>query len=113
MSPSQVFSHLFFAGVLCACGVLGAQTPSPVNVTVDSSQRFQTIVGFGTCLSDGSPVFSPSFRQLYTQDLGASLLREILTPVVVPNQVTFGTDLQTNIGMLSFNGVTSQNNWGQ
>src|SRR6185312_6313187 len=58
-------------------------------------------------------VFSPSFRQLYTQDLGASLLREILTPVVVPNQVTFGTDLQTNIGMLSFNGVTSQNNWGQ
>lgn len=99
--------------VLSVCGVLRAQSAPPVNVTVDGSRRFQTIVGFGTSLSDGTPVSAPSFQQMYTQDLGASLLREVLTPVVVPNQVTFGTDLQSNIGLLNFHGISSQNNWGQ
>ena len=52
----------------------GAQT-----VTVDSATRYQTIDGFGTCLS-GTEAKQSWWQQLYFDDLQASMVRMDLTP---------------------------------
>ena len=92
---------------------LSAQTTQPVNITVNTSQTFQTIEGFGTALSSETPVWEPQLLQMYTQDLGATILRVPLMPDILPNQVTLGPDLQSNINLFNFQGYFPQTNWGQ
>ncbi len=48
-------------------------------VTIDTTQRHQTIDGFGTCLS-GTAGQQSWFQQLYYNDLQASMLRIAITP---------------------------------
>ena len=92
---------------------LSAQTTQPVGITVNTGQQFQTIEGFGTALSSETPVWQPQLLQMYTQDLGASILRVPLMPDILPNQVTLGPDLQSNINLFNFQGYFPQTNWGQ
>ncbi|MGH7297978.1 MAG: hypothetical protein ACRELB_23765, partial [Polyangiaceae bacterium] len=65
------------AGVLLLCRTAGAQT-----VAVDASKRFQTIDGFGTCLS-GAEAKQAWWQQLYFDDLAASMVRVDITPTFV------------------------------
>ncbi|HEY1694007.1 MAG TPA: MYXO-CTERM sorting domain-containing protein [Polyangiaceae bacterium] len=65
-------------------GVLGAALLFPAvasaqTVTVDGSKRFQTIDGFGTCLS-GTEGKQTWWQQLYYEDLAASMVRVDITP---------------------------------
>lgn len=90
---------------------LEPRTMLAVNVTVNASQRFQEMDGFGTALAwwMNAPYQSPAFKDLYYQDLGSSMLRvdininslagadnDIATPVVL------GSNLQTNISLFDF-----------
>jgi O-glycosyl hydrolase len=62
------------ACVLCLCAADGL---AAVDVTVDGSQTYQDIKGFGTCFGYwiNEPYSWDSFRQMYAQDLGASIVR--------------------------------------
>ena len=90
-----------------------AQTTQPVGISVNTSQQFQTIEGFGTCLFSQTPVWMPQLLQMYTQDLGSSIMRIPLMPDILPNQVTLGPDVQSNINLFNFQGYFPQTNWGQ
>src|SRR5690348_11988416 len=74
-----------------------AQTAQPISISINSTSRFQTIEGFGTALSSQTPVWVPQLLTMYTQDLGATIMRMPLDPNILPNQVTLGPDLQSNI----------------
>src|SRR5690242_8570054 len=87
---------LIFVPLLVETGLTQGQT-QPLNLTVDTSVRYQTITGFGTALSSLSPTWQPQMQQLYTQDLGASMLRVPMNDDILPGQITFGPDLQSNI----------------
>lgn len=88
------------------------QAAEPVNLTVDTSTRYQTIDGFGTALASESPTWTPQMQNLYTQDLGASMLRVPLSSDVLPSQITLGPDIQSNINLFNFN-TFPQRVWGQ
>ncbi len=109
-SSSLILRTLVVSFVLVATGF--AQTTQPVSITVSNSQRFQTIQGFGTALYSESPVWDTRYLQEYTKDLGASILRIPLNPDILPNQVTLGPDLQSNVNLFNFMGNYPQTNWG-
>ena len=81
-----------------------------VNVTVDATQQFQKIEGFGSSIADAYSLYeSKSFQQMYYQDLGASMLRlpvrlDTLTGPgnVLASPVTLGPDLQADIALFNF-----------
>jgi len=62
-----------------------------VDVTLDGAQRFQTIEGFGSAISDFAPgttkYVTDAWQNMYYQDLGDSILR-----VSMNNQVAAGPD---------------------
>ena len=65
---------------LLATIVAGAAGPaSAQTVTINSTTRYQTIDGFGTCLS-GSEATQDWWQQLYFDDLQASMVRVDITP---------------------------------
>ena len=105
---SLVRSLIF--GIFLLPAVAHAQT-QPVNLTVNTAIRYQTITGFGTALSGLSPTWQSGMQQLYAQDLGASMLRVPLIPDILPNQVTFGPDIQSNINLFNFNTYPAST-WG-
>jgi O-glycosyl hydrolase len=114
MYPSTLSVRTLFVGsVLVASVPVLAQTTPPVSITVNTATKFQTIEGFGTALFSESPVWDPRYLQMYDQDLGASILRIPLNPDILPNQVTLGPDLQSNINLFNFMGNFPQTNWGQ
>jgi MYXO-CTERM domain-containing protein len=69
-------SFLIVGAALSATSPASAQSAS---VNVDTTQRFQTIDGFGTCLSSDEPM-QPWWQSLYFDDLGASIVRMDITP---------------------------------
>jgi O-glycosyl hydrolase len=85
-----------------------------VNLTVNATQEYQTITGFGTSLYSGSttapyddaPGSAPyqNFINDYVNDLGANLLRIDFDPDVLPVQpaTPLGTNLAANIAALNF-----------
>jgi O-glycosyl hydrolase len=109
-SSSLILRTLVVSSVLAATG--WSQTAPPVSITVNNASRFQTIEGFGTALYSESPVWDPRYIQEYTKDLGASILRIPLNPDILPNQVTLGPDLQSNVNLFNFMGNYPQTNWG-
>ncbi|HSZ54595.1 MAG TPA: glycoside hydrolase family 30 beta sandwich domain-containing protein [Tepidisphaeraceae bacterium] len=114
MFPSRLIVRFAAVVFLPLASSLGwGQTTQPVSITVNQASRFQKIEGFGTALSSDSPVWQPQFLQMYTQDLGSSILRIPLTPDILPNQVTLGPDIQSNINLFNFMGNYPQTNWGQ
>lgn len=112
MSLSKLIVRSVFASGLLSAGLTHGQTAQPVAITVNAATRYQTIQGFGTALGSDSPVWTSQLQNIYTQDLGASILRVPLTPDIVPNQVTFGPDVQSNINLLNLYGDYPQSNWG-
>lgn len=90
-------------GIFLVSAVSSGQTSPPVNLTVNTAVRYQTITGFGTCLSGDSPVWTPAMQNIFTQDLGASMLRVPIDPADLPGQVTFGPDVQANANLINFN----------
>ncbi|MDH7571236.1 MAG: hypothetical protein QHJ73_16790, partial [Armatimonadota bacterium] len=70
--------HLACAASLSLAAVSGAAAATAV--TVDGSQRFQTIEGFGTCLIAWQERFralyrTPQFQRLYAEGVGLNMLR--------------------------------------
>ena len=113
MSTTQLFvGGVAVLSVLVAAVSAPAQTNQPVNLTVNTSVRYQTIDGFGTALASESPTWTPQMQSLYTQDLGASMLRVPLSPDVLPAPISLGPDMQSNINLFNFNDFP-QNVWGQ
>ena len=90
---------------------VGIACAGNTSVTVDITHRFQTIEGFGTALASDTPTWTPQLQNLYAQDLGASILRVALRPDLLPQQVTLGPDLQSNINLMNFNS-REEHNWG-
>jgi len=111
MSTSRVAVRGAFVFALLITAAAMGQTTQPVNITVDTSTRFQTIEGFGTALAQGTPTFSSQLLNMYTQDLGLSILRVPLDPNVIPGQITLGPDVQSNINLMNFN-YYPQSGWG-
>lgn len=67
-----------------------AWAQAPVQVSVDGTQKFQTIDGFGTAVylyMQASPFRDPRLQQMYAVDSGNSLLRMELSPEVLPQKV--------------------------
>jgi O-glycosyl hydrolase len=110
-SSTLILRTLVVSSVLVATG--WGQTTQPVSITVNTTTRFQTMEGFGTALFSESPVWDSRYLQEYTKDLGASILRIPLNPDILPNQVTLGPDLQSNVNLFNFMGNYPQTNWGQ
>jgi glucuronoarabinoxylan endo-1,4-beta-xylanase len=77
-------------------------------LTIDATQRFQTIEGFGACLYLGAahPYDQPWYQDLYARELGASIVRMELTPWVcgadVTNPVPLGDDIEADIRRMDF-----------
>jgi O-glycosyl hydrolase len=80
-----------FAALLTAAILMASLTPawhapaqaqSAITVAIDSGTTYQTIDGFGTCVS-GVEAQQPWWQQLYYDDLSASILRVDLTPRLV------------------------------
>ncbi len=53
-------------------------------VAIDTTQRYQTIDGFGTCMSEGEPS-NGWWQGLYFQDMQFSVMRMDLTPNFMPD----------------------------
>lgn len=98
--------------VILLAAPLRGQTTQPVSLNINSTSRFQTIEGFGTALYWATPVWVPQTLTMYTQDLGATIMRVALDPNILPNQITLGPDLQSNINLFNFQGYFPQSNWG-
>ncbi|MBC8160298.1 MAG: hypothetical protein H7Z42_03680, partial [Roseiflexaceae bacterium] len=82
MQRRRLFGALALLALILAALPLGLHTAnaqSGVSVTIDSSTRFQTMDGFGTCLS-GSEAEQAWWQDLYYGDAAASILRVDLTP---------------------------------
>ena len=98
------------SGIALVLVLAAIQTCPAANVqlTIDSSQHFQTIEGFGTCLYLGAahPYDQAWYQDLYARDLGASIVRMELTPWVlgqdVTNPVPLGDDIEANIRKMDF-----------
>jgi O-glycosyl hydrolase len=58
---------------------LSSSTAEAQSVSIDTSQRSQTIDGFGTCLSSSEPM-QTWWQNLYFDDLQASMVRMDITP---------------------------------
>ncbi|HEY8041919.1 MAG TPA: hypothetical protein VIF15_19085, partial [Polyangiaceae bacterium] len=67
------------AGLLAGAAVSAAPLAHAQTVAVDSATRYQTIDGFGTCLS-GAEAKQGWWQDLYFQDLQASMVRVDITP---------------------------------
>ncbi|HEX7666430.1 MAG TPA: glycoside hydrolase family 30 beta sandwich domain-containing protein [Polyangiaceae bacterium] len=63
--------------------VFAADRASAQSVAVDTTKRFQTIDGFGTCLS-GAEAKESWWQSLYFDELAASIVRMDLTPTFAP-----------------------------
>jgi glucuronoarabinoxylan endo-1,4-beta-xylanase len=113
MFPSKLIVRFAVSLLLVTAARGWGQTTQPVSITVNQTTKFQKIEGFGTALSSDSHVWVPQYLQMYTQDLGASILRIPLTPDILPNQVTLGPNVQANINLFNFMGNYPQTNWGQ
>ena len=98
--------------VLLASCLAQAQTAQPVHLAVDPSVTHQTITGFGTALAGLSPVWTTQMQDLFTQDLGASMLRVPLLPDLLPTPITMGPDVQANVNLFNYN-TYPLNSWGQ
>ncbi|HEY3821335.1 MAG TPA: hypothetical protein VGL81_29415 [Polyangiaceae bacterium] len=59
--------------------LLASIPASAQSVSIDASKRFQTIDGFGTCLS-GAEANQTWWQNLYFEDLAASMVRVDITP---------------------------------
>jgi MYXO-CTERM domain-containing protein len=59
--------------------VVAASPAAAQSVSIDTTQRFQTIDGFGTCLS-GTEAQSTWWQNLFFDDLAASIVRVDITP---------------------------------
>lgn len=75
--------HPFRAPVLTLAALAGAlllpRAASAQSVAIDTTKRFQTIDGFGTCLS-GAEAKQTWWQQLYFDNLAASMVRVDITP---------------------------------
>ncbi len=94
--------------VLSLCGAAGLAEAS-VDVAVDGNQTHQEIHGFGTCLAHwlSEPYNWQSFREMYAQDLGCSILRINLEPRALikdhmKQTTTFSADINENISKMDF-----------
>lgn len=65
--------------LLAAAGVSVSSLASAQTVSVDTTKRFQTIDGFGTCLS-GNEAQQSWWQNLFFDDLEASIVRMDITP---------------------------------
>lgn len=82
-----------------------------VNVTIDPSQHFQTIEGFGTSVATAPALYeSAAFQKMYYADLGSSMLRlpvrldTLMGPDgTLASPVTLTPDLQADIALFNFN----------
>lgn len=66
--------------VAAACVAMGAVSAAAVEITVDASQRHQTIDGFGTCLISWTPRMAEYYRRpevvrAYADDMRFNILR--------------------------------------
>jgi O-glycosyl hydrolase len=81
-----------------------------VNVSIDATQQFQKIEGFGTAVaSDPSLYESAAFQKMYYSDLGSSIVRlplrldALMGPGgTLDSPVTLGPDLQADISLFNF-----------
>ena len=75
--------HPLRATLLTLAALAGAlllpRPASAQSVAIDTTKRFQTIDGFGTCLS-GAEAKQTWWQQLYFDDLAASMVRVDITP---------------------------------
>ena len=82
-----------------------------VNVSIDTTQHFQTIEGFGTAVGNAPSLYeSAAFAKMYYADLGSSMLRlpvrldTLMGPGgTLASPVTLGPDLQSDIALFNFN----------
>src|SRR3984957_3828454 len=86
-----------------------------ISLTIGPAQRFQTIQGFGACLSLGaSPPYDQDWYQtLYARDLGCSIVRMELTPWVLGKDITLpvrlGDDIEADIRLMDFSAAGGRN----
>jgi O-glycosyl hydrolase len=95
----KLLSYLVALAVMFTVAPARAQTA----ITLDPSKTYQTIDGFGTCLSYYN---SPAFETMYAQDLGASLFRAAMPPDVVSlfQPVELSADIDWNVAnVMNFN----------
>ena len=104
-------------GILASCAASGALAQT-VHFSIDPSQRFQTMEGFGTAL-DATDSFVPysndnfgtaryaQFATDYAHDLGASLVRVDINPDALPAEPPGGLtgNLQNDISQLNFQAI--------
>ena len=91
-------NHL--TGILAAI-VLGSSTAvsqqAPVqSLVIDCSKKHQPIVGFGTCgmyWNAGDLYTNKNLQKRYVEDLGATILRFCVPPVVLPNEIAESKDI--------------------
>jgi O-glycosyl hydrolase len=82
-----------------------------VGVSIDTTQHFQTIEGFGTSVGTAPALYeSAAFQKMYYADLGSSMLRlpvrldTLMGPGgTLASPVTLGPDLQSDIALFNFN----------
>src|SRR5512141_59845 len=98
-----------------AAMLLGADVTRAADVTIDTSARYQTIQGFGTCLAwwvnnpSQSVYYTPAFRYNYAKDLGFNILRVEMHPAVLmgpgatlASRVDLADDVATNVSKFNF-----------
>jgi O-glycosyl hydrolase len=82
-----------------------------VNIAINTNTRYQEIEGFGTAdYTANAPLDAdPAYQKMFYQDLGASILRIGVNPMVTASSdgmmdqyLNFGPDLQANIKLLNF-----------
>jgi O-glycosyl hydrolase len=87
-----------------------------VSVSIDTTQHFQTIEGFGTSVGSAPYLYeSAAFQKMYYADLGSSMLRLPLRLDTLTgpggnlgSPVTLGPDLQSDIALFNFNQLDVQ-----
>jgi|GEM_PF-1458027 len=95
-----------------ACALCGLAA-SAATLTIDTSTRYQTIEGWGTCMItwsiNNTPYYNSAWRAAY-RDLGCNILRVAMTKNVLVHSsgnyaipVVLSDNLQSNIALFNFN----------
>jgi O-glycosyl hydrolase len=86
-------------------------------ITIDATQRFQTVDGFGTALAwwSEAPYWLVSWLDMYYRDLGSSMLRVEMVPYVLTadgqgtidnRPIVMVDDIDVNVAQFNFDHVT-------
>lgn len=98
---------------VAVCCIYGMTVAYGATLTIDTSQRYQTIEGWGTCMITWSlsqaPYTQTAWRNAY-RDLGCNILRVAMTKNVLVHPsgnyatpVVLSDNLQSNIALFNFN----------